>query len=196
LHELLLPIQDDEIQLCWVSDCIGSVIDKAVTFAQSVDLLQQQIVNDSYECVFLSAFAVILIKRYATYMPPNMTTLFAALIAIFQALILYLAQNYPINHDGLLENAALLTDQMMIHPDLSRRSGAMALIWHKFSYAKVISQNTMQPALCCWDNNVLVYCGNTHFSIVQFCLMLTHFIAEAKKLIANLLLLPNDHTRL
>jgi hypothetical protein len=47
----------------------------------------------------------------------------------------------------------------------------LALIWHKFLYAKVISQITMQPVL-------------------------TYFIAEAKKLIANLLLLPDDHTRL
>jgi hypothetical protein len=43
----------------------------------------------------------------------------------------------------------------MIHPDSSQRPGAMAWIWHKFSYAKVICQITMQPVLCYWNNNVL-----------------------------------------
>jgi hypothetical protein len=60
-------------------------------------LPRQRIVNDSYECVFLSTLAVMSIKRDATYMPPNdLTTLFAALIASFCALIFSAAQNYPV----------------------------------------------------------------------------------------------------
>jgi hypothetical protein len=96
----------------------------------------QRIVNNLYECVFLSALAAMSIKCDATYMPPNnLTTLFAALIAIFCALILSAAQNYLVK--------------------CSRRPGAMAWIWHTFSYAKVISQITMQPVLCYWNNDVL-----------------------------------------
>jgi hypothetical protein len=32
LHQLSFPIRDDEIQLCWISDCICQVIDEAVTY--------------------------------------------------------------------------------------------------------------------------------------------------------------------
>jgi hypothetical protein len=68
-----------------------------MTMAINKQLPRQQIVNDLYECVFLRALAVMKIKRNATYMPPNdLTTLFAALIAIFWALILSAAQNYPV----------------------------------------------------------------------------------------------------
>jgi superfamily II DNA helicase RecQ len=160
-------------------------------------LLRQRIIDESYECVLLSALAAMSIKRDATYLPPNdVTTLYAALIAVFRALILFAARKYPVDRGGLLTNTAILTDEMMIHPDSSRRPGAMAWIWHTFSYAKVISQNTMKPALCYWDNDVLVYRGTTNFSMLDFRLMLKHYITEAKSHIAKLLLLPDDHTGL
>lgn len=160
-------------------------------------LLRQRMIEKSYECVLLSALAVMSIKRDATYLPPNDTTQFyAGLIALFRALILHAARNFPLNQGGFLENAREFTNELMIHPDSSRNPGAMAWIFHTFSFAKVISQNTMQPGRCYWDNDVLVYRGTTHFSMVQFRLMLAHFIAEAKALIAELLFLPADHTGL
>lgn len=159
-------------------------------------LLRQRIIEKSYECILLSALAIMSIKHDATYAPPNdVTPFYAALIALFRALILFAARNFPVNRDGFLANAAAYTDALMIHPTSSQRPGPMAWIFRTFSYAQVISQNTMQPGRCFWDNDVLVYRG-AHFSMVKFRLMLSHFIAKAKALLADLLLLPSEHTGL
>ena len=131
--------------------------------------LRQRIIENSYECVLLSAIAVMSIKRDATFLQANeVTPIYAGLIALFRALILFAARNFPMNNGGLLENTRMFTDEMMIHPDLSRSPGAMAWIFNTFSYAKVISQNSIQPGNCYWDNDALVYRGVTRFTMAQF----------------------------
>jgi hypothetical protein len=91
---------------------------------------------------------------------------------------------------------AILTDELMIHPDSPQQHGPMAWIFNTFSFSKVISQNTLQLGRCFWDNNVLMHCGSTLFSMVQFRLMLSHFITESKSLIAKLMILPDSCTGL
>lgn len=166
------------------NDCIAFLI----------SLVDQQYTSTPYECVLISAIACMSICPDLKYKSAeNTTCTFAALLAVYKSLIIYVAINQTpdLTEKEKMTLCIEYTERLLNHPGKKEVApSAMSWVIHTFSYATVVSASKQQKGHVSWSNDVITF-RLIRFSMVGLRSAILTKVDEAQKLLLEMCECPS-----
>lgn len=160
--------------------------EKYVEFLLS--LADQTYNNDPHECTLICILSFMSLERDLTYKSAkNSTTIFAAILRVYKALVIYQCKPTITANNRAIEKCKELTAKYLTFPEDVRCSpSAMSWVIQMFRYAARVANDYTEEGTIYWRNSTEISFRGICFTMVDFRTAVHNKIEKAKVMLLKL----------